>query len=74
MAHFGDWVPSREQDLVDLGVKWIDILGDTNKQVTYGWDPATCTFVIGKITAFLTARAAYEQVNSTENRITKDEA
>jgi hypothetical protein len=74
MAHFSDWVPSREQDLVDLAAKWTETLGETAKQTAYGWDAASCTAVTGTITVFLTARNVYEQTNSTENRIAKDEA
>jgi hypothetical protein len=73
MAHFRDWVPSREQDLVDLIARWILILGDAAKQALFGWLLASCTAVIDKLEAFLTARNAYEQANTTENRIAKDE-
>jgi hypothetical protein len=74
MAHFSDWIPSREQDLVDLIAKWILILGDAVRQALYGWIQAACVAVIDKMEAFLAARNAYAQVNSTENRVAKDEA
>ncbi|MDR0707987.1 MAG: hypothetical protein LBF60_08975, partial [Treponema sp.] len=69
-----DWIPTREQDLVDLAEKWKAGLSDAAKIAAFGWDQAECAVVVGKITAFLTARAAYETVNSTGNRIAKDEA
>jgi hypothetical protein len=72
MAH-SDWVPTREQDLVDLVEKWKMGLSDTAKQTAFGWDQTECAEVVGKITAFLTARTAYATDNSTGNRIAKDE-
>jgi hypothetical protein len=73
MAH-SDWIPAREQDLVDLAGKWVATLADTAKQTAFGWNAAECTEATAKITAFLTARSAYESDNSTEKRIVKDEA
>jgi hypothetical protein len=73
MAHT-DWIPTREQDLVDLGGKWTVILGDTAKITAYGWDQAEYTEVSGKINGFLTARSAYETDNSSVKRLAKDEA
>jgi hypothetical protein len=73
MAH-SDWIPAREQDLVDLAEKWVVTLADTAKQTAFGWNATECTAAVGKITAFLTARSAYEADNSTEKRVAKDEA
>jgi hypothetical protein len=73
MAH-SDWVPTREQDLVDLAEKWKAGLSDTAKITAFGWEQAECAEIVGKITAFLTARTAYETDNSTGNRIAKDES
>jgi hypothetical protein len=72
MAH-SDWVPTREQDLVDLAGKWKTVLEDQTKITAFGWDAAEVTAVLGKITAFLTARTAYEADNSTAKRLAKDE-
>jgi hypothetical protein len=69
-----DWLPAREQDLVDLCQKWAAALADPAKIAAYGWDQAECAEVLGKINAFLTARSEYEAVDSTENRVVKDEA
>jgi hypothetical protein len=66
-----DWIPTREQDLAE---RWKEGLSGTAKQAAVGWDAAECAGGAGKITAFLTARTAYEAVNSTGNRIAKDEA
>jgi hypothetical protein len=73
MAH-NDWIPGREQDLVDLAQKWAAVLADSAKATTFGWDSAEVTEVLGKINAFLTARNAYEADNSTAKRLAKDEA
>jgi hypothetical protein len=73
MAH-SDWVPSREQDLVDLSAKWTTGLANPASQTAFGWDAAECAATAQKITAFMTARSTYETDNSTRNRIAKDEA
>ncbi|MDR0684562.1 MAG: hypothetical protein LBF83_05495 [Spirochaetaceae bacterium] len=73
MAH-SDWVPTREQDLVDLAQKWAAVLADSVKITAFGWDSTECAAVLGKINAFLTARNAYEADNSTAKRLAKDEA
>jgi hypothetical protein len=68
------WLPGREQDLIDLMKKWADVLADAADQTAFGWDAADCGAVTGAITAFFTARGAYENDNSTKNRMAKDEA
>jgi hypothetical protein len=73
MAH-SDWVPTKEQDLVDLIQKWIIVLTDTAKQTAFGWDSTECAEIANKLTAFLTARGVYETDNSTAHRLAKDEA
>jgi hypothetical protein len=37
MAH-SDWVPTREQDLVDLCQEWAVSLADQPKIAAFGWD------------------------------------
>jgi hypothetical protein len=69
-----DWIPTREQDLVDLCVKWKAELEDPAKITAFGWDQAEVTAVLGKIDGFLTARSAYEADNSSAKRLAKDEA
>lgn len=72
MAH-SDWVPTREQDLVDLIGIWLIILADTAKVTAFGWVETEVTAVSGALNAFLTARAAYLSDNSSTNRLAKDE-
>jgi hypothetical protein len=69
-----DWIPTREQDLVDLCGKWTVILGDPAKITTYDWDQTECTEVLGKTNGFLTARTVYEADDSSAKRLAKDEA
>jgi hypothetical protein len=45
-AYMADWVPPREQDLVDLCQKWKS-----------GWNQTEVTATLGAADAFLTARA-----------------
>ncbi|MDR0599597.1 MAG: hypothetical protein LBG84_05885 [Treponema sp.] len=49
-------------------------LGDSAKITAFGWDQAEVTEVLGKINAFLTARAAYAADDSSAKRLAKDEA
>ena len=73
MANNGDWLPSREQDLADLCQRWKVGLENPANVTNFGWKQAEVTETLTKVTAFLTARAAYEEVDSTANRIAKDE-
>jgi hypothetical protein len=68
------WLPRREQDFADLCVKWKAALEDPALAAAFGWDPVEAAVVLTFIAAFLTARAAYGQVNSSRNRLAKDEA
>ena len=72
MAH-NDWIPGREQDLVDLCGKWKPELENAANITAYGWDQTEVTAILGKIEAFLTTRNAYEADNSTAKRLAKDE-
>jgi hypothetical protein len=74
MANNGDWLPSREQDLADLCQKWKAGLENPANVTNFGWKQAEVTETLAKVTAFLTAREAYEEVDSTANRMAKDEA
>jgi hypothetical protein len=69
-----DWIPHREQDLVDLCAIWKTVLADAAQVTAYGWDQAEVTAVLAAIDAFLDARAAYEADNSSAKRLIKDEA
>jgi hypothetical protein len=74
MANNGDWLPSREQDLVDLCQKWKVGLENQANVTNFGWKQAEVTETLTAVTAFLTARTTYEEIDSTSNRMAKDEA
>ncbi|MDR1324909.1 MAG: hypothetical protein LBK00_02610 [Treponema sp.] len=73
MAH-KDWVPGREQDLIDLCRKWKAVLENSVMVLDYGWDNAAITPILGLISGFLDAREAYEANDSSAKRLIKDEA
>jgi hypothetical protein len=60
--------------LADLCQHWKTGLENTANTANFGWKAPEVTAAITKITAFLTAREAYEAVDSTVNRLAKDEA
>jgi hypothetical protein len=74
MANNGDWLPARERDLADLCQRWKAELENQAKAAAFGWKDAEVTETLTAITAFLTARAAYEETDSTKNRMVKDES
>jgi hypothetical protein len=75
MAHkHEDWIPHREQDLADLCQKWKTGLENPANTTNFDWKQTEVAEALSKVSAFLTARAAYEEVNSTANRMAKDEA
>jgi hypothetical protein len=55
-------------------LKWKAALEDPALVAAFGWDSAEVAVVLAFIIAFLTACTAYEQVNSSRNRLIKDEA
>lgn len=69
-----DWVPTKEQNLMDFGRKWKVQLDDPAKIAAYGWDAAECAEVSRKITEFIAIRTDFVEDNSTRKRIIKDEA
>jgi hypothetical protein len=73
MAHT-DWIPRKEQDLVDLCEKWTALLGDAARIAAYGWDQSECAGVSGTVDGFLSARYAYKNDDSSAKRLLKDEA
>jgi hypothetical protein len=68
------WLPRREQDFVDLCLKWKTALEDPVLVAAFGWNQTEVAAVLAKIIVFLTARTAYGQDNSSRNRLAKDEA
>jgi hypothetical protein len=69
-----DWIPTKEQDLVDLCGKWKLELEKPVNISAYGWAQPEVTATLGAIDAFLTARTAYEADDSSAKRLAKDEA
>jgi hypothetical protein len=69
-----DWLPSREQDFSDLCQKWKTGLGNPANVAAFGWNQAVVTAALALVDAFLTARTAYGQDDSSAKRLAKDEA
>ncbi|MDR2633606.1 MAG: hypothetical protein LBC51_08310 [Treponema sp.] len=69
-----DWIPTREQNFLDLCTKWKEELSDPAKAAAFAWEQPQLTAVSGKIDGFLDARRAYEADDSSVNRLAKDEA
>jgi hypothetical protein len=69
-----DWIPSREQDLDNLLVKWDECLSDSTKRTKYGWDVTTCSESILVIGDYQTARDEYRADDSTAHLIAKNNA
>jgi hypothetical protein len=69
-----DWLPAREQDLEDLCQRWKLGLGNPVNVTAFGWKQVEVDEVLVKVDAFLIARAAYKDTDSTRNRMTKDDA
>jgi hypothetical protein len=69
-----DWLPTREQDLADLCQKWKTGLSDAANVTAFGWKQADVTAALTAVDGFLTARTAYEEDDSSKNRLKKDEA
>jgi hypothetical protein len=69
-----DWLPAREQDFSDLCQKWKTGLGNPANVAAFGWNQAVVTAALAMVDAFLTARTAYGQDDSSAKRLAKDEA
>jgi hypothetical protein len=70
----GSWLPRREQDFADLCVKWKAGLENPVSVTAFGWNQVEVTATLDAINGFLDARTAYEQDDSSRNRLIKDEA
>lgn len=70
MSH--DWMPNREQDLVDLMNKWSPALADTTKRAAWDWSPSQCVATKALLDAFFAARADYLAVKTQEKQIIKE--
>jgi hypothetical protein len=69
-----DWLPSREQDLVELMAIWQTKLANAATQTAYGWVATECTATIATITAFTTARSTYQTAPTHANQLVKESA
>ncbi|MDR2260271.1 MAG: hypothetical protein LBE06_04920 [Azoarcus sp.] len=74
MPSGNDWLPAREQDLIDLIAVWQVKLANQSLQTAYGWIASECTTTVAALTAFLTARATYQSTPTHPNRLAKDGA
>jgi hypothetical protein len=68
-----DWIPTREEKLVDLMAVWRVKLADTMLQVTYDWTADECARTDTAFTMFTAARTAYQAAPTKANRTEKDE-
>lgn len=69
-----DWLSYREQDFADLCQKWKTGLGDAANVGAFGWKQTETAAVLAAVEEFLTARTDYENIDSSKNRLKKDEA
>jgi hypothetical protein len=68
-----DWIPPTEDELVVLQEKWDEDLPKGPLETAYGWNATECLNTVEKIETFFTARKAYKNVDSSANRLDKDE-
>jgi hypothetical protein len=69
-----DWIPTRVLEFTELVKVWTALLPNAEKQTAFGWDPAECATAVQVLNAFLAAWEAYEGDQTTEKRLTRDEA
>jgi hypothetical protein len=68
-----DWIPKREEELVELMKLWQSKLADSALQTAYGWPSDECTRTNADLQVFLDARTAYQTAPTTANRVEKEE-
>ncbi|MDR0717542.1 MAG: hypothetical protein LBF50_09010 [Azoarcus sp.] len=68
-----NWIPGREDALVDLMSIWQVKLPNASLQTAYGWIAAECTATVAAIAAFLSARTAYQAAPTKANYTQKEE-
>jgi hypothetical protein len=74
MPNRDDWIPVQILLFVALCMKWKEGLENVANITAFGWLQTEIDKVLPKIIAFLTAQAAYEENNSSRNRLAKDDA
>ena len=72
MKH-NDWIPSREQDLAELCLKWDETMGNTASYTQFGWTQPEREAVQEKLNNFMDARRAYEDDKTAAKRLIKDQ-
>lgn len=72
MSTVKDWLSTKESELTALCRRWLVVLTDERIIAARGWNPEECAALAVLIEAYLAALAAYDRVNSSDNRITKD--
>ncbi|GAB6392839.1 MAG: hypothetical protein MdMp014T_2212 [Treponematales bacterium] len=72
-AKRADWIPTQEDQLVNLMAVWQVKLADTSLQAAYEWAAADCAAVTQAVTAFTNARTAYHTAPTPPNFTQKDE-
>jgi hypothetical protein len=73
MASGHDWLPDKEQDLLELLKHWNAWLGDTAKQTAFEWGAAECGEVLAKIGDFENARTEHQDTRTHGKWLTKIE-
>jgi hypothetical protein len=74
MSNIQSGLPRKKSEFVELCKKWVAGLSNSAVITAFGWLPAYVTAVLTAIEAFLLAHNAYQEDNSTKNRIAKDNA
>jgi hypothetical protein len=74
MANRQDWIPTREEKLIELMTVWQMKLADSALQTAFLWPTNECAAVQNGIPAFLSARTAYQGAPTRANRTGKDDA
>lgn len=68
-----NWIPEKELEYVELCRKWSVMLKSQEIISMFGWDTKQCAAVLKVLDAFLAAHAMFKDVDSTANRMTKNE-
>lgn len=69
-----EWLSRTDEGFYEQSGKWSVMLENETNQTNFKWETEDCMSVAGAINAFRTAYKDYKVVNSTKNRIAKDEA
>jgi hypothetical protein len=67
-----NWIPEKELEYVAMCRKWVQILRNETLITAYKWDATLCSKLQSELEAYINARNAYEEVDSTANRTAKN--